>query len=60
VQQSLTGTEQQNYLKTDVFESLQLLKSAYHNGHISAASDAKQHLDMLIAALHDGADEDSE
>ena len=56
----LTGTKRWNRLKTDVFESLQLLKSAYRNGHISAASDAEQHLDALIAALHDDADEDSE
>ena len=36
-----------------VFESLQLLKSACCNGHISAASDAKQHIDALIAVLDD-------
>jgi len=36
-----------------VFKSLQLLKSAYRNGHISAVSDAKQHIDALIAAFDD-------
>ena len=36
-----------------MFESLQLLKSAYHNGHISMASDAKQHIDALIASFDD-------
>jgi hypothetical protein len=51
----LTGTKQWNRLKTDVFKSLQLLKSAYRNGHISAANDAEQHLDALIAALHNDA-----
>ncbi|KAG2090512.1 hypothetical protein BD769DRAFT_1679641 [Suillus cothurnatus] len=56
----LMGTKRWNHLKTDDFESLQLLKSVYHNGHISATSDAEQHLDALIAALHDGADKDSE
>jgi hypothetical protein len=49
----LTGTKYHNCLNGMVFESLQLLKSAYHNGHISAASDAKQHIDALIAAFDD-------
>ena len=43
----LTGTKYRNRLIGMVFESLQLLKSAYRNGHISAASDA------LIAAFDD-------
>ena len=47
----LTGTKYRNRLNGMVFESLQLLKSAYCNGHISAASDAKQHINALIAAL---------
>ena len=49
----LTGTKHCNRLNGDVFESLQLLKSAYRNGHISAASDAKQHIDSLIASFDD-------
>ena len=53
----LTGTKRQNCLHADAFESLQLLKSAYRNGHISAASDAEQHLDALIAALEDDIDD---
>jgi hypothetical protein len=36
-----------------VFKSLQLLKSAYCNGHVLAASDAKQHIDVLIAVFND-------
>jgi len=52
----LTGTKWQNRLNVDVFESLQLLKSAYRNGHISAASDSEQHLDSLIAALNEDMD----
>ncbi|KAG2036130.1 hypothetical protein BDR03DRAFT_983239 [Suillus americanus] len=35
-----------------------LLKSAYCNGHISAPSDAEQHLDSLIAALRDNTDDE--
>ncbi|KIK33092.1 hypothetical protein CY34DRAFT_100222, partial [Suillus luteus UH-Slu-Lm8-n1] len=53
----LTGTKRRNRLNKDVFENLQLLKSAYRNGHISAASDAEQHLDSLIAALRDNTDD---
>ena len=49
----LTGTKYCNRLNGVVFKSLQLLKSAYHNGHISAASDAKQHIDALIASFDD-------
>jgi hAT family C-terminal dimerisation region len=54
----LTGTKRRNRLNADAFESLQLLKSAYRNGHISAADDATQHLDALIAALEDEVDDD--
>ena len=49
----LTDSKSRNRLNGDVFEGLQLLKSAYRNGHISAASDAKHHVDSLIAALDD-------
>ena len=49
----LTGTKHRNRLNGDVFESLQLLKSAYRNGHISTASDAKQHIDSLITSFDD-------
>ncbi|KAF8808398.1 hypothetical protein BYT27DRAFT_7096914, partial [Phlegmacium glaucopus] len=51
----LTGAKQQNCLNADVFESLQLLGSAYRN---AAASDTEQHLDALIAALHENMDDD--
>ena len=50
----LTGTKYCNRLNGVVFESQQLLKSAYRtNGQISAASDAKQHIDVLIASFDD-------
>jgi hypothetical protein len=52
----LTGTKHRNRLNGVVFESLQLLKSAYRNGHISAAGDAKQHIDSLIASFDDEED----
>ncbi|KAJ7234823.1 hypothetical protein C8J57DRAFT_1089478, partial [Mycena rebaudengoi] len=31
---SLTGTKLRNQLTPEIFKALQLLKSAYHNGHI--------------------------
>ena len=54
----LTGAKHLNHLNVDVFESLQLLKSVYQNGHISAVDDATQHLDALIAVLEDDIDDD--
>ena len=55
----LTGTKSWNCLCGRVFECLQLLKSAYCNGHISAASDAEQHINALIASF-DNEEEDGE
>ena len=54
----LTSAKCRNCLNADAFKSLQLLKSAYQNGHISAADDATQHLDALIAALENDIDDD--
>jgi hypothetical protein len=45
---SLTGTPPRNRLAPDMFEALQLLKSAYRNGHVSAAEDATK---CVVAAL---------
>jgi hypothetical protein len=39
-----TGTAKRNRLKPEVFEALQLLKSAYRNGHLAADKDANEHL----------------
>jgi len=36
-----------NQLTPDIFEGLQLLKSAYHNGHIQAATEATTHVEPL-------------
>ena len=44
----ITGTPTRNRLTVTSFEALQLLKSAYRNGHISAAEEAAQHLDVLL------------
>lgn len=48
---SLTGTKLRNRLTSEIFEALQLLKSAYRNGHISATKDAAKRIDALIAEL---------
>ena len=42
-----TGTAKRNRLNVEVFESLQLLKSAYRNGHISAHLEAEKHTIQL-------------
>jgi hypothetical protein len=47
----ITGTARRNRLSTDVFEALQILKSAYRNQHVAAVHQAAQHVDALIAAL---------
>jgi hypothetical protein len=56
----LTDTKNRNRLNGVVFESLQLLKSGYRNGHISAASDAKHHIDSLIASFDDEEGDDDD
>lgn len=38
-----TGTAKRNRLNVEVFESLQLLKSAYRNGHVGAQLEAEKH-----------------
>ena len=47
----LTGTNLRNRIVMEIFEALQILKSAYRNGHITAAEQAGHHLDALIASL---------
>lgn len=44
----ITGTASRNRLSVPVFEALQILKSAYRNGHIGAADDAAKHLLSLM------------
>ncbi|KIL54454.1 hypothetical protein M378DRAFT_92506 [Amanita muscaria Koide BX008] len=38
-----TGTAKRNRLNVEAFEALQLLKSAYRNGHVGADSEAERH-----------------
>ncbi len=44
----------------EMFQALQILKSAYCNGHILAATQASQHLDALLMCLDAAEDEDGE
>jgi hypothetical protein len=53
-------------LQTNIFEALQLLKSAYRNGHIAATTQAEFHTEDFIGSLDQaealgssGADNDS-
>ncbi|KAF5370432.1 hypothetical protein D9615_009740 [Tricholomella constricta] len=43
----LTGVALRNRLTVEAFEALQLLKSAYRNGHIDAGSEAEKHLETF-------------
>ena len=47
----ITGSARCSNLSTDIFEGLQILKSAYRNGHVAAARQAGQHIDSLIMEL---------
>ena len=47
----LTGTSLRNRLSPATFEALQILKSAYRNGHISAAQEAEGHIQSYLEAL---------
>jgi hypothetical protein len=44
---ALIGTKQRNSVKSDTFEGLHLLHSAYCNGRISAAEQGAEHLQSL-------------
>ena len=43
-----TGTAKRNHLMPEAFKGLQLLKSAYRNGHFSADNEAHKHSLSLI------------
>jgi hypothetical protein len=56
---ALTDSKLRNRLSPPVFEALQILKSAYHNGHIKASEQAEVHFQGLmdVADEIDGIDE---
>jgi hypothetical protein len=50
----ITDCSRRNRLQTNVFEALQLLKSAYQNGHIAATTQAAFHTEDFIRSLDSG------
>ena len=46
-----TGTAKRNCLKPEAFEALQLLKSAYCNGHIAAGKEAQKHSLSVLSLI---------
>jgi hypothetical protein len=49
----ITDTARRNRLSPEAFEALQILKSAYRNGHVGAVHQAAQHIDARISTLDD-------
>jgi len=54
---SLTDTKRRSRLSPLVFEALQLLKSAYRNGHIKASEQAEGRIEGYLNGS-EGADDD--
>jgi hypothetical protein len=48
---SLTDSKHRNQLAPDTFEVLQILKSAYQNGHLSASAEAEKYYDSIMSVL---------
>ena len=48
---SLTDSKHRNQLAPDTFEALQILKSAYRNGHLSASAEAEKYYDSIMSVL---------
>jgi len=48
-----TGSAKRNRLKPKAFEALQLLKSAYRNGHLAAEKEPQKHIESVLELLDD-------
>ncbi len=48
---SLTDSKQRNRLAPDTFEALQILKSTYRNGHMSAPVEAENYYHKVMSVL---------
>ncbi len=48
---SLTDSKHHNWLAPDTFEALQILKSVYRNGHMSAPAEAENYYDSIMSVL---------
>lgn len=53
----LTATARRNRLKSLIFEALQILKSAYKNGHLSATREVEEMIRELNAIRSDVEDD---
>ena len=56
---SLTDSKQRNWLAPDTFEALQILKSAYRNGHMSAPAEAENYYHKVMSVFG-GEDRDAD
>jgi len=50
---SLTDTQQRNRLTPEMFEALQILKSAYRHGLMSAPAEAERYYHSITSVLGD-------
>ena len=50
---SLTDTQQRNRLTPEMFKALQILKSAYHHGLMSAPAEAERYYHLITSVLGD-------
>ena len=55
---SFTDTKHRNWLAPDTFEVLQILKSAYRNGHMSTLAEAEKYFDSIMSVLGGDAGDD--
>ena len=56
---SLTDSKQHNRLAPDTFKALQILKSAYHNRHMSAPAEAENYYHKVMSVFG-GEDHDTD
>ena len=56
----LTGCSRRSRLQPAIFEGLQILKSAYRNGHISATTQAGFHTEEFLKSLDDCSEDEDD
>jgi hypothetical protein len=54
---SLTATRRRNRLSPEMFEALQILKSAYRNSHIDASDQARKRMVDFLDVFDEGFDD---
>jgi len=55
---SFTDTKHHNWLAPNTFEALQILKSVYRNGHMSAPAEAEKYFNSIMSVLGGDAGDD--